>query len=131
VTQDHDPIYDLMRVVDRFADWRADQLAASVIHRLQRMPVTGIFGDDFAYRTVWDEYCHECQFGPHDMLDLAWDATVNPLIAAVLEKVPSEEMALLDSAEAADLRNGDMTTSIRLAITGKAMDRNLDRFARP
>lgn len=126
-----DPLDDLVRAVDRFTDWKARRLARSVVHRLVRMPATGIFGDDYLYRSVWDEYCHERQFGPHDILESAWDSTLGPLIAAALETVPAVEMAVLDSAEAIEIRNGDMTVSIRAAMDAEAMDRNLDRFVRP
>jgi hypothetical protein len=65
------------------------------VHRLQRIPASGIYGDDFGHRTLWDEYCHEIKEGPFDMLEFAWDSTVNPIVDEIVNVVPRHEAMLL------------------------------------
>ena len=33
-------------------------LTRKIIHRMQRVEASGIFGDDYIFKTLWDEYCH-------------------------------------------------------------------------
>jgi len=40
----------------------------------------GIFGDEYQPKTLWDEYCHEAQFGPHNPLVSAWNDTLRPFL---------------------------------------------------
>ncbi len=70
-------------------------LARKVIHRLQRIKASAIFGDDYIYKTLWDEYCHEVQQGPHDMLEYAWGLTIPPFLDDVIERIPSHAAVLL------------------------------------
>ncbi len=71
-------------------------LTRKVIYRLQRIRASGIYGDDYIYKTLCDEYCHEVQEGSHDMPGLmglpsiagAWEMTLQPLLEDVIESVP-------------------------------------------
>jgi hypothetical protein len=70
-------------------------LARKAIHRLQRINALGIFGGDYIYNTLWDEYCHEVQEGPHDLLECAWDQTLETVTEYVVERVPRHVAVLL------------------------------------
>jgi integrase len=47
-----------------FATQSYEALVRKAIVRLQWIKATGIYGDDYGHKTLWDEYCHEVQFGP-------------------------------------------------------------------
>jgi hypothetical protein len=78
-----------------------------VIHRMQRVKASGIFGDSYIYKTLWDEYCHEVQEGPHDPLERAWDLTIPPFIDEVIEHLPRHVAVLLSIFAAWDLDEDD------------------------
>ena len=59
-------------------------LTRRVIYRLQRINASGIYGDDYAYKSLWDERCHEVQEGPHDQLDSAWTQILCPIVDDVM-----------------------------------------------
>lgn len=86
---------EIYQAVTTYGRIEFEGLARRVIHQLQRMPASGIFGDDFRYRSIWDEWCHEVQEGPHELLEDAWDDAVLPFIDATLESVPAHVEALL------------------------------------
>ena len=71
-----------------------ETLVRQVVYRLQRIPASGIYGDDYGYKTLWDEYCHEVQEGPFDLLDNAWDQTLGSTMDNVIDRIP-QHMALL------------------------------------
>jgi fructosamine-3-kinase len=50
----------------RYGWERFAALARKVIYRLQRLDASGICGDDHQHKTLWDEFCHEVQWGPSD-----------------------------------------------------------------
>ena len=64
------------------------RLMRTTIWHLRRISASGIWGDDYAYRTLWDEVCHEVQEGPFDMpaadflptLSTAFDMTIRPFV---------------------------------------------------
>jgi hypothetical protein len=79
----------------RYSWQRFEALARKVIYKLQRLDASGIYGD-YNYKTLWDEYCHEIQQGPHDsMLSNAWSATLRPILDEVIGSLSVEEKALL------------------------------------
>lgn len=57
------------------------------------MPASGIF-DRQELATVWDEYCLQVHFGPPD-LEMAWSATIDPLIDYEVAKLTDREAAAL------------------------------------
>lgn len=114
---------DVIRAADRFADWTYGRLARKIIHAMQRFGATGIFGDDHGCRTLWDEYCHERHFGPHEALETAWNWTIDPYIDHALASLSLHERAVLDSLNEVD---GNRTTAdhVRSALDHCAMDRD-------
>ena len=103
----------------QFGAVRFVELMRTTIWHLRRISASGIWGDDYAYRTLWDEVCHEVQEGPFDMpaadflpsLSSAFDMTIRPFVDGLLEKLSREEAVLLtlyaiddlDEAEQAEL----------------------------
>jgi hypothetical protein len=79
----------------RFADIEYDALTRRAIYRLQRHEASRIYGDDYIYKSLWDEYCHEIQEGPHDLLDEAWAMTLNAILDDLITLVPAHVAALL------------------------------------
>lgn len=90
-----------------YARSEVEGLARRVIHRLQRIGATGIYGDDFAYKSLWDEWCHEVQEGPYDLLDSAWELTLNPILEDVINRVPRHVAVLLSVYAIWELRDDD------------------------
>jgi hypothetical protein len=85
-----------------------DAVGRKVIHRLQRIAASGIYGDDYNYKTLWDEYCHEVQDGPTELLTSVWDATLLPLLDGVVERIPRQIAVLLSIAAGCELDEGNM-----------------------
>ena len=85
----------LRRAVVAFGDGRFLLMAGNVAKHLQEMDAVGHF-EDFHYKTLWDEYCHEVQHGPFaDIVDWAWETLLAPLCRACVERIPDSEKALL------------------------------------
>lgn len=90
-----------------YAQAEFDALTRKVIYRLQRFKASGIFSDDYAYRALWDEYCHEVQEGPHDLLQWAWEQTIKPFVDDVIERTPRHVAVLLSIFAAWELDDRD------------------------
>jgi hypothetical protein len=120
----------LWKAAWRFSDARIQALARKVIHSLQRMPASGIFGDDYRFKSVWDEVCREVQEGPHPMLEAAFEQTIDPMIAWQIDQLDHSERQLLEIAlaEHAD-EPGDIVMAVRKSLQGIAIDRDLGKFA--
>ena len=94
------------------------------------MPASGIFGGDYRFKSVWDEYCREVQEGPHPMLEAAFDQTVDPMIARRIDQLDQSERQLLEIALADGANDlGDIATAVRKSLLSIAMDRDLSKFA--
>lgn len=107
-----------------------EALARKVLHALQRMPASGIFGDDYRFKSVWDEYCREVQEGPHPMLEAAFDQTVDPMIAWRIVQLDQSERQLLEIALSEDAGEpGNIAVAVRKSLQGIAIDRDLSKFA--
>jgi hypothetical protein len=91
----------------KFAAAAYEMLARRVIFRLQRIKATGIYGDDYRHKTLWDEYCHEVQEGPYDLLESVWGATIDVTLNSVIENIPHHEAALLTIGAARELGRED------------------------
>lgn len=78
-----------------FANERYSALTRRAVFQLQRIKASGVYGDDYRHKTLWDEYCHEVQEGPYDLLDNAWDRTLTPALSAIVDAIPRYEAALL------------------------------------
>ncbi|WBY17301.1 hypothetical protein PF049_03855 [Erythrobacteraceae bacterium WH01K] len=112
----------LSQVLLRLTDTRIQALARKVIHAMKRMPATGIFGDDYPFKSVWDEYCREVQEGPNPMLEAAFDQTVDPMIAWQVDQLDHSERHLLEIALAEAVNEQH---HVRAAIVPLLNDRKL------
>ena len=136
------------KAVMRFAAVRFGQLASRVIWRLRRIPATGIFSDDFACRTLWDEYCVEVQEGPFDGPEVfglpdvssAFGMTIDPFLQAEIEALPKHEAVLLTlraidewddeqlMRSAGSIREDAMIEMLRDTLRREASDVDLSKF---
>lgn len=83
------------KAVRSYSKARFGALAHDASVQLEKIEPTGIFGDDYNHRTLWDEYCHEFQEGPHGPLRYAFDATIAPIAQAIVESIADSEAVLL------------------------------------
>lgn len=120
----------LWKAAWRFSDTRIQALARKVIHGLQRMPASGIFGNDYRFKSVWDEYCREVQEGQHPTLEAAFNQAVDPMIGWQVDQLDHSERHLLEIAlsEEAD-EPGNIAVAVRKSLQGIAIDRDLGKFA--
>jgi hypothetical protein len=94
----------------------------------------------YRHKTLWDEYCHEVQNGPHDLLEWAWDATVDSILDKIVGAVPGPEGVLLTIGAVWDLDEDDeklpstsaypdlMRRNLRRVVDQIAMNRDISRF---
>lgn len=109
--------------------------ARRIVHRLQRVSASGIYGDDYSFRSLWDEFCHDQQNGPHFDQDV-WGDTLEALLRAEVERLTRGEFEIVWLAslpDVADLKTAprvqsDVLREIRSALNGIAATRNLERF---
>ena len=119
----------LWKTAWRFSETRIQALARKVIYAMQRMPASGVFGDDYRFKSVWDEYCREVREGPHPMLEVAFDQTVDPMIAWQVDQLDPAERQLLEIAVAeSPEERGDIAVAVRKSLQGIAIDRDLSKF---
>ncbi len=131
-------LHEVRRSVSTYAATRFEVYARKVLYRLQRLKASGIFGDDYNHKTGWDEYCYEVQEGPHELLEQPWDHLIGSLLTDVVSKIPHDEAVLLSIAVQYEdddwppgpvgVCNDRIAVSIRRAVDGIAIDRNMDRF---
>ncbi|WP_296699110.1 hypothetical protein [Thiocapsa sp. UBA6158] len=137
----------------QFAALRFGQLTSRLIWRLRRIPATGIVGDDYTCRTLWDEICVEVQDGPFDDglfgdadetglpdVPTAFDRTIAPFLRAAIEALPQKEAVLLtlwaiddwderEQAETVGTINIDaMMTMLRTMLSREASAVDLWKF---
>lgn len=104
MNDDWDTVLDATyKAVCAYGRSEVEGLARRVIHRLQRIDATGIYGDDYAYRSLWDEWCHEVSEGPHDQLDGAWDMTLDPILDDIISRIPHHAAVLISTYAAWEL----------------------------
>lgn len=97
--------------VDAFANIEFEKLVRKLIWHLQRMPAAGLYGDAYNYKTLWDEYCHEVQEGPHDIalvdgwrtVSDSWAQQLAPLVIEIADQVPRHVAQLLSGFAATEL----------------------------
>lgn len=113
------------------------RFARKVAYRMQRISASGIFGDEYRHRTLWDEYCHEVQNGPHELLEAAWEATVDSIVAAVVDDLPPHIAAVLTidaeldyepAGEVGTIWRDGLLRALRASVDGLAAARSLCRF---
>ena len=132
--QDDDVETIYRRALSNYAELRMPALARKVIYCLQRQKASGIFGDDYSHKTLWDELSHNIQSGSYDDgIDDALDEIAAQAIAGVTEKVAAEELTLFGLANPDYEPDGGGIAhyagkSIERAVVELAGARNLDRF---
>jgi hypothetical protein len=101
-------------------------LAREAAGELQRIGAVGTFGDDHKHRTLWDEYCHEIQEGPHNnLLEAAFAAVVEPVAQAIVESLGESEAVLLTIGARWHL-DEDQEANVDVIATPDQMRRNLE-----
>ena len=75
-------------------------VARRVRGQLQRCPACGAY-EFYQHVTLWDEFCHWIQSDPDPPPSrAAWEATIDPFIGFVVEKIgPTEARQLTEAAE--------------------------------
>jgi len=117
-----------------------DSLARRVIHRLQRITASGIFGDNCTHKALWDEYCHEVQHGSHDMLADAWGLTLRPFVDDIIGRTPTHVAAQLSifaiwdsegefiGADSASIYPDATRTAVLQRLSSMARSRSIRKF---
>lgn len=118
------------RAVQRFALASFDALARKIADQIQEIDASGIYGDDYQHKTLWDEYCHMIQGGFSELLDDAWEATVIPFLTAAVENIPDHEAVLLTICSGSDFGGTDFGRSIDITADLDLMQRRLETALR-
>ncbi|WP_079210629.1 hypothetical protein [Brucella pituitosa] len=121
--------------VFRLAEEINQRSARRLVYRLQRISASGIYGGDYRYQSLWDEFCHEQQNGPYFDEDV-WDETLEGLLQAEMERLTPGEFEIVWLAslpKVEDLRNAprsqaDVRRELRSALESLCLTRNLERF---
>ncbi len=79
----------------KYADHLYEKLLDKVVWHIRRLAGSGSFGGNFASKTVWDEFCYDCQFGPHILLTDLYTMVIEPIIDDVVKNLPKTEMEFL------------------------------------
>lgn len=131
--------YDLpeaaQTAVFNLAEEVKQRAARRLVHRLQRISASGIYGGDYRHRSLWDEFCHEQQNGPYFDEDV-WDETLEGLLQAEVERLTPGEFEIVWLAslpEVEDLKTAprvqaDVRRELRAALAAFASTRDLERF---
>ena len=131
------PVADAEVVVALLGDWeraRLRELRRKVIHRLSRMPASGLFSE-YRYESLWGEYAHDVQNGEYESLSPMLHDMAEEACEAVAETVPAHEMRLFDRlAEACGETEGMagvtyLVERLKDEVSSAAAARNLDRYA--
>jgi hypothetical protein len=113
---------------------RLRELRRKVIHRLSRMPASGLFSE-YRYESLWGEYAHDVQNGDDEGFSLMLHDMAEDACEAVAETVPTHEMRLFDRlAEACGDIGGRtgityLVERLKEEVSSAAAMRNLDRYA--
>jgi hypothetical protein len=113
------------KAIRNYSKTRFGELARDASVQLEQIEATGIFGDDYKHRTLWDEYCHEIQKGPHGPLKFAFDTTVVPIVQAIVEAIDNSEAVLLSIGARWHL-DEDQATDREVVATPDQIRRNLE-----
>ena len=125
------------RALSAFARLRMPVLARKIVYRLQRLPASGIFGDDYQFKTMWDEVCWNVQNGSYDdEIDDAIDEVFSRLIGNEIREMPQAELNLLALSDPdfdPEMHDGTgnpdyVSEEIIAAVSILAGARNLVRF---
>jgi hypothetical protein len=114
------------KAIRQYSTKRYSDLAQEAVVQLEQIGATSIFGDDYKHRTFWDEFCHEMQEGPHSALEWAFEATLDPLIHAIVEGIENSEATLLTIGAMWDLGE-DQEMGADIGRTPYLIQRNLEQ----
>lgn len=90
----HEYLDEAHDAVLKYGEVEFQGLVRRAIYRLQRFPASGFYGNDFTYKTLWDEWCHEVQ-NPNSLLEGMWDLTLFTFLRQVIDRVPLHARVLL------------------------------------
>ena len=136
----HEYLDEAHNAVLKYGEVEFQGLVRRAIYCLQRFPASGIYGDGFAYKTLWDEWCHEVQEGPHDLLESAWDHTLSTFLKGVIDRIPAHarellckyaqwELSLGSGRELEDLPESESVLELlRDRVSETAGNRNIDHL---
>ena len=79
----------------RWQIYSLEYLGRSLRHRLMNIQATGIYGEYYGFRSLWDEFCYEQQEGPTSQLLDAWDNALLWPSEDVFDKIPQHVRELL------------------------------------
>jgi hypothetical protein len=113
------------KAIRNYSNTRFGALARDASVQLEQVEATGIFGDDYKHRTLWDEYCHEIREGPHGPLKFAFETTVVPIVQAIVEAIDNPEAILLTIGARWHL-DEDQGTDREVVATPDQIRRNLE-----
>ena len=113
------------KAIRSYSKTRFGALARDASIQLEQIEASGIFGDDYKHLTLWDEYCHEVQEGPHGPLEYAFAATVGPIVQAIVESIADSEAVLLTIGARWHL-DEDQATDREVVATPDQIRRNLE-----
>ena len=68
--------------------------ARRLVHRLQQISASGIYGSDYRHCSLSDEFCHEQQNRPYFDEDV-WDETLEGLLQAEVERLTPGEFEIV------------------------------------
>jgi len=80
----------------RFSVYRFSKLTGKVVYQLQRCPASGIYGESYTFKSMWDEYCHEIQNVPSDLSEV-WISSIEPFVEGAVSDLAKEERDLLQN----------------------------------
>lgn len=113
-------------------------LVRKVVVRMQRITASGIFGDDYGHKTLWDEYCHEVQQRPHEPIEMAWAHTIDGFIQSVAAVLPHHEGVILTIGAMWEMEEDDQLLGlvcldcicryIKKMVNRLAAERDISRF---
>jgi hypothetical protein len=128
------------KAIRHYSAQRYSSLAHEVVVQLEQIGATSIFGDDYKHRTFWDELCHEVHEGPHSALEWAFEATLDPFIHDIVERIENSEATLLtigamwglqeDEEMGADIGRAPhlIRRNLEQAVKSLAMARDMSKF---
>ena len=123
-------LQDTHEAVLKYASAELDALARKAVFGLQRLPASGIYGDEYRFKSVWDEYCHDVHHGPSPFLERTWEQTIGSFIDHAVNLLP-RHVSLLVSIGADYERSSfeNMTVCFKPDTIRDAVKDRIDRTA--
>ena len=129
---------EVCAVVRVYCDETFKRMARRIVAQMQRVRASGIYGDDYRHKTLWDEYCHEVQEGPYEPIETAWDQTMRGFIDALVEELPRHEATILTIGAVWELEQDEsllgsvcadsISEQLKCVLDGVASARDMSRF---